>query len=363
MTKKIIIIINNLGIGGAERLVVDDINEMLRLGIDVTLITLRPEPPKNFLGQLHLDLSKHKLILFKNLFSLTSWVELVRFIRKMKPDLVITQLWFANTIGRIAARLAGVKKVLSFEQNVYDTLKNRKMFFVDRCLQFLSTKIIAVSEAVKRSLLTHGIQTRRIDVLYNSIDLSKFSTSHNRSEIRRECGVSEQAFLFIFIGRLIYQKAVDILIKAFEKIDQKSYLLIVGQGKDRDVLEQQVKGAGLEERVIFAGVRSDIPQLLLSADCFVLPSRYEGLPLVLTEALAAGITIIVSDFEAAKEIIINGKNGLVVPRENESALTAAMQRIISDKMLRLSLASEARVSAKRFSVSSHVHAILRYIKI
>ena len=363
MSKKILVIINNLGIGGAERLVVDDINEMLRIGIKVKLITLKPEKQKSFATELDLEQDKFDCIPFKNFVDIPSWFKLIRSIKAFKPDLVITQLWFANTIGRVAGMLAGAKIIISFEQNVYDTVKTGKMFFIDWWLQFLSTKIIAVSEAVKRSLIQHSIAEARIDVLHNSIDLSMFLAPYHSSEIRKEYGIPEHVFLFLYIGRLIYQKAIDILIEAFKKIDTEVYLLIVGQGKDRDTLEREVKKNNLEKRVIFAGVRSDIPRLLSSSDCFVLPSRYEGLPLVLIEALAAGVAIIVSDFEAAKEIITHEKNGLIVPREDVEALVQAMIRIKDDSVLRSSLSFESKKSSERFSISYHVHAILRYINI
>jgi glycosyltransferase involved in cell wall biosynthesis len=362
MNKKILIIINNLGVGGAERLVVGDINEMIRIGIEVTLITLKSEPQRSFVTELQLKQNKFHCIPFEHLFDVPAWFGIVRSIVEFKPNLVITHLWFANAIGRIAARVAGIKSVISFEQNIYDTVKTNKMFFIDWCLQFFSTKIIAVSEAVKKSLLRHHIQEKKIDVLYNSIDLSKFAVLNNNSDIKKEYNLPEETFLYIFVGRLIYQKAVDILIEAFKKTGTDSHLIIVGQGKDLDVLKHQAEKNNLEERVIFAGVRSDIPQLLLSADCFILPSRYEGLPLVLIEALASGISIIVSDFEAAKEVIVHEKNGLIVSKENIEALAQAMRRIKNDNTLRSYLSLEAKKTAERFSISKHVSAILQYIK-
>lgn len=363
MSKKILIIINNLGVGGAERLVVDDINEMLRMGTSVELITLKSESKKSLAAQLHLEQDKFHCILFKHFFDISSWVKLVRSIKAFEPDLVITQLWFANTIGRIARMLAGAKTIISFEQIVSDSVKTRKMIFVDWWLQFITTKTIAVSKAVKKSLIKHSIAEERIDVLYNSIDLRAFQAPYHGSEVRVEYGIDEHAFLYIYIGRLVHQKAVDILIEAFKKIDTGAYLLIVGQGKDRNTLEHEVKKSSLEKRVIFAGVRSDIPRLLLSSDCFVLPSRYEGLPLVLIEALAAGSAIIVSDFEGAREVITHEKNGLVVPIGDIVALTQAMTRIKDDSELRSSLVFESKKSAQRFSISHHVHTILRYINI
>jgi len=360
MARKILIITNNLAIGGAERLVVDDINEMLRIGIDVTLITLAPESHKSFSSDLLLDQCSFHCNPFKNFLDISSWISLVRSIKESKTDLIITQLWYANTIGRIAGILAGAPAIVSFEQNVYDGIKSKKRFIADWFLQFFTTKIIAVSEAVRTSLMKHFIQQTRIDVLHNSIDLSAFTAPLNGISIRKECRIPDDAFLYTFIGRLIHQKAIDVLIEAFKDVSEESCLLIVGQGKYRDTIERQVKKYNLEKKIVFTGVRSDVPRLLSSADCFVLPSRYEGLPLVLIEALAAGSAIIVSDFESAQEVIVHEKNGLVVPKEDAKALSQAMLRMKDDDALRSRLAVASRKSSEKFSISRHVDALLQY---
>ncbi len=342
-------------------MVLSDINEMLRIGVDVEIVTLRPEPEKTFTCQLRLEKDKCHQVVFKSLFDIFSWFSLVRKMRIFGPDLLVTHLWFANTVGRMAGKISGVKKIISFEQNVYDNVKTKKMFFADRFLQGLSTKIIAVSEAVKRSLMRHGIRENNIDVLYNSIDLEPFQNS-TAANIRQEYGIPENAFIYICIGRLIHQKAVDVLIDAFAKVVGNSYLLLVGQGKDREMLERRAKERGVGERVIFAGVRSDVSEILAASDCFVLASRYEGLPLVITEALAAGMAIIVSDFEAAFEVIDHNKSGLVVPKEDVGALARAMDEVRNDNELKTRLERGAKVASTRFSVSEHVLAILQYAK-
>lgn len=359
--KRVTIIINNLGVGGAERLVINSIHEMIRRGVSVDLITLAPEPKKTLANQLDLPLEMRHRIHFTGLFDAKSFLELIVLIRNLNPNLVITQLWFANTIGRIAARIAGAEKVISYEQNVYDSVKNRKMFLVDWFLQFVTFKIIAVSNAVKESLIRHQIIGSKIDVIHNSVDVSLFGNTIHDPSIRMQYDVPDKAFLFLFIGRLIHQKAVDVLIEAFAEVEGDSYLLIVGQGKEQLALEAQVKKNGLGKRVIFAGVRNDVPQLLATTDCFVLPSRYEGLPLVLTEALAAGKPIIASDFEASVEMIVHRKNGLIVPREDIQKLSEAMKQVKNDTVLRSQLASEAKKSSENFSIAHHVDALLKYL--
>ncbi len=362
MDKKILIIVNNLGIGGAERLVVDDVKEMLRIGVDVVLVTLSQEPPRSFARELGLGNDKTCGIYFKSFFDVVAWFRLTCFIRDFKPDLIITQLWFANTIGRIAGLFANAKSIISFEQNVYDTVKTKKMFFADWYLQFFTTKIIAVSEAVKKSLIRHHISESKIEVLHNCVDLKKFSSAPDRFVIRKEFNLPEKSFVYVFVGRLIHQKAVDVLIEAFKMVDLETYLLIVGQGNNQESLMSQVSRNRLENRVLFAGVRTDVSKILASSDCFVLPSRHEGLPLILIEALASGVPVIVSDFEAAQEVITHEKNGLVVPRENISALAEAMIRVKNDPGLRAKLSLEAKKTAVHFSISNHVRAILRFVK-
>lgn len=358
-TKRVTIIINNLGIGGAERVVVHEINEMHRMGIDVSLITLRTDPVKNFASEILIPKEKIHCVVFKNLFHKTAWLELIRILKTSKPDLLITQLWYANTIGRIAGVLSGTKRVISFEQNVYDDLKTWKMYAVDFILQFFCTKVIAVSEAVKKSLIRHWILSSRIEVIYNCVKIESFGHVEGRTQARKALNNDDGSFVFGFVGRLIHQKAVDVLIDAFKLLEGKTTLVIAGQGIEREVLENQVKENGLEHRVLFVGVQKNIPMFMSAIDCFVLPSRYEGLPLVLVEALAAQKPIIVSDFEAAHEVI-DGTNGLIVKKEDPIALGQAMQKIMSNEDLRNHLSQEAKKTAEKFSVENHVRAILQY---
>ncbi|HLP44009.1 MAG TPA: glycosyltransferase [Candidatus Nanoarchaeia archaeon] len=354
--QKITIIVNNLGVGGAERVVVNEVHEMMRMGIDVSLITLRPVPVKSFISELKLPKEKMYEVPFSNLMDRGGWKKLVPLLKTLQPDLLITQLWYANTIGRIAAFKAGVRRVISFEQNVYDDLKTWKMYLVDFVLQFFCTKVIAVSEAVKDSLVRHWILPSRIEVIYNSVDLEAFVANTDGNTFLKN---EQNSFVFGFIGRLIHQKAVDVLIDAYANIQHRTMLVIAGQGTERENLEALVKKKGLEQKVMFVGVQKNIPKFLTSIDCFVLASRYEGLPLVLIEAMAAGKPVIVSDFESAKEVV-NDKNGIIVPKENPAALTQAMQRVMENADLRKQMSVEARKSAEKFSITNHVRAILRY---
>jgi len=354
--KKIFIVIHSLGIGGAEKLALDDTVQFLKEGYDIKLITFRPEKEDATLKAIY-TLPNHifKIIPFTRLANLSSWFTMIRFFKKEKPDLIISHLWYANTIVRISAMFSGIKNVLSFEHNVYDGVKTWKQFLVDRVLQLFSKRIIAVSSAVKDSLIKHGINEKRIRVIVNAINIGLYKGAKpiNRSIL----GISEDTFLYIYVGRLVSQKGVDVLLQAFSQT-KEGVLLIVGGGILEEELISLSHELDIHQRVIFLGERSDVPQLLKTSDCFVLPSRYEGLGIVMLEAMAAGLPVIVSDFPARKEVVKDGENALVFEREKSDSLGALLCRIKDDPDLRESLIANAQKSIESFSIEKHISYIL-----
>ncbi len=354
---KIVIIIKQLGIGGAERLAVDEVNELFRRGVPVTLVTLKREGVNSYMQNCLLPEDNRVCINFRSLLDINSWSKLIIYLRSYRPDLVITHLWFSNTIGRIAAFLAGAPHVFSFEHNVYIQVKTRKQFFIDWLLQTFSTRIIAVSEAVRDSLVELRIHPRRIIVIENGIDLARYREAET-SNIRAEKNLGS-SFIFLFVGRLIEQKGVDILLNAFKAINNAT-LLLAGDGTERSVLEQKAHDLGITSNVFFLGVRDDIPELMKAADCLVLPSRWEGQGLVVPEAFAAGLPVIISDFPAGVSLVHNGGNGLVVQRENATQLAQAMETMQFNSELRFKYAENGARDATRFSIVRHIDTMLAY---
>jgi glycosyltransferase involved in cell wall biosynthesis len=349
------IIINSLIACGAERLALDEAHELYRRGEYVTLITLRPEKDGNsFMPLCTLPDSSRVFIHVHSLWDFRSWSALIKLLRKEKYDLVVTHLWFANVIGRIAARIASVPRILSFEHNVYDSVKTWRQFFADRVLQYISSDIIAVSNAVKESLIRHGIAAGRIAVVANGIDLQRYRDATPMAIDRKE------EFTYLFVGRLVRQKGVDTLLSAFAKL-KNGLLVITGDGVDRAALEKQSETLGISRRVRFLGVRDNVPSLMKEADCFVLPSRWEGMGIVLVEAMAAGCPVVVSDFQAARDIIEDGVSGLIVPIDNVEELAAAMQRM-TDPALRARFVEVGSRSAERFSIGAHIDTLLAYAR-
>lgn len=359
---KFVIIVQNMTVGGVSRLIVDEVNEMHRRGISVWLIVFEPEQAGNTLRPECLIPPEQVIYIpFPRMRSIRGMLKLVRCLRVIQLDVVFTHMWFANTVGRFAALWTRVPRVFAFELSVYDSIKTKKQFFLDRLLQYGSSSIIAVSEAVRASLLRHGIHPRKIVVVHNGIDLGRYRIDTPRKDLRKKFGISENSFVYIFVGRLVGDKAVDILLAAIAKVPHVQ-LLIVGTGPEETALKHQSVQLGLEGRVHFLGSLVDVPELLHTVDALVLPSRREGLPLVVIEARAAGLPVVLTDFSASTEIIENGVQGLIVPRDDSEALAEALRALSEDRELYQRLSAAAPQGLERFSIQRHIDDLMALAK-
>jgi glycosyltransferase involved in cell wall biosynthesis len=330
---------------------------MIRSGLSVKLLTFKKEAGLSLSEECNIPPKDWQIICFGGFFNIISWLKVFKYFIKEKPDKVFSHLWFSNAITRIICRLVGIKNVISFEHNIYDSVKTKKMYLLDSLLQNWSKKIIAVSLAVKDSLIRHGIKEKNIIVINNGINILKFSKKPIML-LKEKLGISQDTFIFLTIGRLIYQKGIDVLIEAFAKLSGNAVLLIVGHGEEEGKLKQLALKLGIIEKVQFLGIRQDIPDILAICDSFVLASRYEGLGIVVLEAMASKKSIIISDFEAGKDMITTGVDGLVVHTEDVNALALAMEKLRSDPQLRARLGQAAYKKVQDFSIQNHVNKIL-----
>ncbi len=156
---------------------------------------------------------------------------------------------------------------------------------------------------------------------------------------------------FVTVARLVPQKGIDVLISALVQISGAAKhwtLTLVGDGPERERLEQQVQQAGLQDRVKFLGFRPDPQTFLLQAGVFVLPSRFEGMPNALLEAMAAGLAVVVTDASPGPlEVVENGVNGFVVPADNSQALKAVLEMLAANPALRERLGLSARETLRQ----------------
>src|SRR6185369_16914568 len=174
---------------------------------------------------------------------------------------------------------------------------------------------------------------------------------------RRALGVAEDAVVVGTIGRLNEQKGHRYLVEAAAALlpsRPKAQVVIVGDGDQMDALRAQAAGLGLASRVTFAGHRADVPALLGAIDVFAISSTYEGTPLALFEAMAAGKAIVSTAVDGCREVLEEGVTALLVPPRDGAALAAALGRVVDDAARRCSLADNAGKASTRYDIRTCV---------
>ncbi len=165
--------------------------------------------------------------------------------------------------------------------------------------KYVNVKIAPSDLAAKYTFGEKAYQNGEVHILHNAIDLSFFCyTQDGRAEIRKEFSISEKDVLFGHIGRLNQQKNHSFLLDVFKDILSKTpnaKLMLVGKGELEEEIKEKAKALGIDERILFTGVRTDIPKLLSAMDCFVFPSFYEGMPNTIIEAQSTGLPCIIAD--------------------------------------------------------------------
>ncbi len=346
---KIVIAMRVLVAGGVQRVLVDQVNEFTRQGHEVWVVTFeRERAGDSIMSECAIAPDHLRLVSFPRLRDVAGYTALVSLLRDIKPDVFITHHWFANTVGRIAALFVHIPYVFSFEHSAYDRIKSLQQFFLDWLLQSVSTRVVAVSHDVRDSLRRHQITSENIAVIRNGIDLARYTAAQ---EIEGKS--------FLFIGRLVGDKNVDVLLRALARVPG-ARLHIVGDGPERSALEQLARALDIMDRVEFLGVRYDIPAILQNAQALVLPSRREGFGLVVVEALASGVPVIASSTVAVHGVVKDGVNGACVPTGDVEALAQAMKRFLEEGKYRSELARNATQNLERFSIATHCATLLSW---
>lgn len=215
-----------------------------------------------------------------------------------------------------------------------DKVRWKRVVFNTLFLPF-THKYTGVARFSKDSLVAfEKIPANRIDVIYNGIDLTRFPKNYDKNTVRKELELPVNRPLIGIIARLDPIKDHKTLIDAVGLLKTEIsavVLLIVGDGPTRPSLENQVKKAGLENNVVFVGMRTDVPQLLMALDVFVLPSIMEAMSVTLLEAMSAQIPVIATDVGGNREVVIAGETGELVPVNDPETLARSLKTILADK--------------------------------
>ena len=281
------------------------------------------------------------------------------FLHECQPDIVHTFLLTGSLYGRFAAMMARVPVVIGTEVNVYER-KHALHARAERWLMRDTDAVVASAESVRDFYIRQvKADPAKVEVIYNAVDWAQLQATVSRDEMRASVEVPAGAPLLTIIARLTEQKGHRILLDALARTDlAHAYLLVVGDGPLRDVLERQVANLGLSARVRFLGARRDLGNILAATDVFVMPSFWEGLPLAMVLAMGAGLAVVATRVAGIPEVVQDGVTGLLVPPGDSGELGAALSRVVNGDTTRVLLGQAARAFVRpRFGVDGYVNAI------
>ncbi|TWJ17319.1 glycosyltransferase [Geobacter argillaceus] len=267
-------------------------------------------------------------------FDISVLGKLRNIVRDERVDIINSHLWSANLYARLLKCFVSVPVVVD-EHNV-DLWKKWYHFAIDRLLAPKADGYIFVSQAVREFYrMNVPGALRKHKVIYNGIDLTPFRQGGDiRGDLLAHFSALADARLLVNVGRLVEAKDQAELVRITRTLVDKGYnvyTLIVGDGPLRGELEREVAATGMQSRVWLTGSRDDVPLILKSCDLFVLPSRWEGLPLVILETMCAGTPPVFYDVGGTAEFVRDGEDGIKVPAGNTEAILAALERLLSSQ--------------------------------
>jgi glycosyltransferase involved in cell wall biosynthesis len=260
---------------------------------------------------------------------------------------VHTHLFKSDFHGRLAARLAGVPVVVSTLHNNDSWANNWLLGHLYGTTAYWADRLIAVSSEVKAfHLKKTGVPLKKILVIENGVDVAAFLGHETKAEkIRQEFGIAPDAPLLGIIGRLKPQKDLPtFLLAATEVLRERpdARFLVVGDGPLRAELETQAQALGLLPSLIFTGMRKDIPSILASLNILVLSSLWEGLPVILLEAMAAARPVVSTSVDGVIGVALPDETALLTPPNTPSELAQACLKLIRDPKLAQSMGRAGR---------------------
>jgi glycosyltransferase involved in cell wall biosynthesis len=360
-------VVNSFDVGGLEKVVLSLVSHLDRDAFELFALCL--DGPGALFDTLPLPASSC-LVLCKDprpLIPRTSFlrfdVHALRAVRSFvyahELDVVhahnLAPLLYAGLGAR--ARLRGKRATVVYTEHnqIYRTTSIGYAKF--RLSLALADEIITCSHALAHFLRDSVHVSRDIHVLHNGIDMPK--PTRSAASVRRDLGVEDDEILFATAASLTEQKGISILLAAAREacaVEPKMRFIVAGDGPHRPALEREVRDAKLGAFVRFLGLRSDIPDLVLACDGYVLPSLWEGLPLALLEALALGKPIVATHVGGNPEIVEDGINGYLVPPRNAGELAVALLKVSQSRAFR---ADVVKQNVEKFQRDFGVDAMVR----
>lgn len=354
-------VITELEPGGAERCLAEIVLRLDRSRFTPSVYSLAGEPPTENRQLVERLAASGVNVQFLGLRKATEYpravAELAAHFRSSPPALVQSFLFHANVVASRAARAASVARMVTGIR-VADPRWWRTA--LERFATAHADRFVCVSQSVSAFCRLRGFAAEKLVVIPNGVELDRWRTCPPLSPAA--LGIPATRRLLLFVGRLDRQKGLDGLFPYLPHLFNtlSNYdLALVGSGPERPALQRQVQTAGIAHRVHFLGWRNDVPAILAASDILLLPSRWEGMPNVVLEAMAAGKPIVATQSAGTVELLGLTALDQTVRVGDWEGFADRVQGIAANPILAASLAQKNRLRAAQFSLSTMAERYMR----
>lgn len=340
-------LVNGFAIGGAERKLLDLVRSLDKQNYNVTVCSVGQGGPL----QEEFEKLGVKVVVFPKRFAfdVSLIFRVARLLRRERIDILQTTLLYADLIGALAGRIAGVPAVISWEtvsHGANDSLrvKLRHKLGYRLAMKFVD-KIVAVSDETKKSIIENrGIPAEKLLTIHYGVDLAKYNRTDGLSK-RKELNIGSKVPVLGVVARLEEIKGHKYFIDAVKEVIKQFPALqcvLVGDGSLRQSLENKVKKLGLHANFHFLGFRDDVYSLLNIFDIFVLPSISEGLPNVILEAMACSKPVVATSVGGIPEAVVDGVTGFLVPARSPKSMAQAIIKLLENNRTLIAMGQRGR---------------------
>jgi glycosyltransferase involved in cell wall biosynthesis len=345
-------VISRLNVGGPAIQAITLTNLLEPRGYETTLVRGREDPDEGNMDYLAEEYGVRPLLV-PSIRRNVGWRDgialgrLVRLLRRERPKLVHTHAAKAGTLGRLAALIAfpsGRRPTLvhTFHGHsltgYFSSKRNAAFLRVERWLGRRTDRLVAVSAEVRDELMEMGVGSpERFEVVEDGFDLSQFHVEgaerqRRRAAFRAEFGIPEGARVVTIVARLVPIKRVDRFLRVAKRLAALSdvVFLVVGDGELREELHDSAEARALRDRLVWTGLRRDIPDVCFASDVVVLTSDNEGTPVSLIEAQAAGVPVVGTQVGGVASVVVDGETGRLAAREDETGFATCVREVLED---------------------------------
>ena len=355
---KVLQVIGGGEIGGAEQHLLALMRLMNREGFTPELLCLCRGPFADLARKE--GITTHEIIMRHKLDLGT-----IAPIRDLIRDNIIDVIHTHGVRANLVARIAGNRDQVPIVTTAHSMLRNDYSFsgeaimarFLTRLTNSYTKQFIAISGAVRQDLISMGVPSERIKVIYNGLDVARLVPERKPEEVRNSLGIGPSRRVIAVVGRLHRVKGHIFLLRAATMIVRHhpdAVFLLVGEGPERSNIEKSIKELNLEDHVIMTGFYPRISELYPIMEILCLPSLMEGMGLVILEAMYCGVPVVATEVGGIPEVIRDGDSGLLVAPGDSPALATAITWLLDTPSLQRQLITNGQQQAQEFTMENMV---------